>query len=299
LLQLALRDAAPDLVHVQQADFRPLYLGLAGWNGPVVVTVHGLGALETGEYPALKRIVPANVARADAVTAPSAALAQEIETVGKGLHVEVVPNAVDHDIFAPSDGAERRTAPEQLDSSEPTALATRSTDAPRLVYVGRITEFKGAADLLEALSIVREALPQTTLTMVGPVDEKFRGDLDADGVYVHDSASREQVASFMTGADLTIVPSHYEGFGLTALESLACGTPVVATNVGGLPEIVDERVGALVPPGDPGTLAAAILELQGDSERLDRMRVTAVERAARYSWDETAAEFERVYAAAR
>lgn len=288
LLKLALADASPDIVHVQQADFRQVYLSLAGWAGPVALTVHGLGALATGEYPALRTIVPAHMAHADAVTAPSTALACEIETVVTDMQVDVVPNAVDHDLFAPPN-------PETDDGASAHLATDSSSQAPTLLYVGRITLFKGADDLLRAFETVRATLPHVTLTMVGPHSDEVAIDTAMSGLTLLESVPRDAVPAHLAAADLTIVPSHYEGFGLSALESLACGTPVVATDVGGLPEIIDEQVGALVPPSDPQALAKAIVEMLEDSDSLQRRGRAGMKRAARYTWDETAAGFERIY----
>lgn len=284
LVRDALESIAPSVAHVQQADFRPLYLELSGGRIPTVITVHGLGGLETKEYPALADLIPVHLRRAAAITVPSTALREEVGRLGVDVHdLHVVPNAVDHSLFRPSD---RRAAREELDVDP---------DAPLIVCVGRITRHKGADILLEAFASIRATVPDARLALVGPWSLDTPRPAPESGVTVHDAVPHEQVATWLTAATLTVVPSLYEGFGLTALESLACGTPVVASQVGGLPEIVDDRVGALVEAGSVPDLARAVRTMIEDPERRARNSSAALERAAGYTWAASAAAFEDVY----
>ncbi|HAL29697.1 MAG TPA: hypothetical protein DCP20_03145 [Coriobacteriia bacterium] len=286
LIRRALDAERPDVVHVQQADFRPLYLRLAGATAPVVTVVHGLGGLETGEHPAMRTLVPEHLAAADAVTAPSQALLDEVRDLQPHIRrAQVIPNAVDHERFGPRDAAEARMA-----------VGLGDHAGPILLYAGRITEHKGAGDLLEAFETIHRERPDALLVMVGPwgLDAPMPG--PHSGVMVVDAVPPDTMPLWFSAATLTVVPSRYEGFGMVALESLACGTPVLAADTGGLPEVVDPRAGALAPARSPEAFAEAALELLADPRRLERMSAAGLEAAARYSWSATAAAYLALYA---
>jgi glycosyltransferase involved in cell wall biosynthesis len=286
LIRRALDAERPDVVHVQQADFRPLYLRLAGATAPVVTVVHGLGGLETGEHPAMRALLPEHLAAAAAVTAPSQALLDEARSLEPSIgRARVIPNAVDHGLFRPGDVAEARSA-----------VGLGHHTGPVLLYAGRITEHKGASDLLEAFETIRGERPDAMLVMVGPwgLDAPLPG--PDSGVMVVDATPPERMPLWFSAATLTVVPSRYEGFGLVALESLACGTPVLATDTGGLPEVVDPRAGALAPPRSPEAFARKALELLADPGARDTMSAAGLEVAARYSWSAVAAAYLALYA---
>jgi glycogen(starch) synthase len=104
------------------------------------------------------------------------------------------------------------------------------------------------------------------------------------------------LVSFYQQADVVVVPSRYEPFGLVALEAMACGRPVVASSAGGLAEIVmDSETGFLVPPGDDLRLAQRIVQVLLDHGIATRMGLAARERAESYGWDSIAARTEQIY----
>ena len=97
------------------------------------------------------------------------------------------------------------------------------------------------------------------------------------------SLETEQIACLMTSADALVMAGFYEGFGLPALESMACGTPVLAAKAGALPEVVGNG-GILFDPPDPDTLAAAMNVIDTDSSRKSLLRQRALARASEFSW---------------
>jgi glycosyltransferase involved in cell wall biosynthesis len=130
-------------------------------------------------------------------------------------------------------------------------------------FVGRLIEQKGVDVLIDAFPAIRERHPQATLVIVGdgPLRERLRARAERLGL----GASARfagwvpQARSIMPACDLVAMPSRWEGFGLTALEAMACGLPLVASDVDALPEILrDQETGLLVPPDDSRALAAAI-----------------------------------------
>lgn len=174
----------------------------------------------------------------------------------------------------------------------------------RLLCVGRLIAVKGHETLLLAFGEARRAVPDLTLDLVG--DGPLRGELEALAASLDlgesvrfrgrvDGAARE-----MERAAVVVVPSLGEGFGMVALEAAERGRPVVASAVGGLPEIVDGgRTGVLVPPGDPERLADALVELVRDPERAAGMGRAARERAlTEFSLDRCADRIDAIYRAA-
>jgi glycosyltransferase involved in cell wall biosynthesis len=133
-----------------------------------------------------------------------------------------------------------------------------------ITFVGKLTEFKGVDVLLDAARIYERELGDAVTLIIG--DGALRLQLEAqaerlglDGVHFLGHQPQPVVAEILNSADISTVPSRVEPFGLVAVEALACGTPVVATNEGGLPDFVDERVGALVDINDAAELAEAII----------------------------------------
>jgi glycosyltransferase involved in cell wall biosynthesis len=146
-------------------------------------------------------------------------------------------------------------------------------DGVRLAVVGRLIPIKGHDTLLRALAAARLELPELELEIAGSgsLDGELRAtaaSLGLDGC-VHFLGHVPGAAAVLERASIVIVPSLGEGFGMVALEAMERGRAVVASDVGGLPEIVSAgETGLLVPPGDPEALAAAIVELAGDPHRI-------------------------------
>jgi len=164
----------------------------------------------------------------------------------------------------------------------------------RLLFVGRTIPLKGIPMLLEALS----RLPaEVSAVIVGgsPEDSERRfpestaGRLGVTGrVQFVDSVPHDQLPFYFGAADVCVVPSYYESYGMVALEALACGRPVVASRVGGLSAVVDHGVnGLLVAPGSPGELADALLMLLGNENYREALGRAGVAKAQRCSWERT------------
>jgi len=173
-----------------------------------------------------------------------------------------------------------------------------------LAVVGRLIAIKGHDVLLRALASARARVPDLTLRVAGdgPLDGELRStvrDLGLDDA-VSFLGRVTPVAPVLEDAGIVVVPSFGEGFGMVALEAMERARPVIASSVGGLPEIVDDgRTGLLVPSGDVGALAAAIERLARDPDRAAAMgaagRVRAVER---FSQDRCTDRTEQLYRAA-
>jgi len=163
-----------------------------------------------------------------------------------------------------------------------------------IASVGRLEPVKGHLTLIRAAPLINDAVSQSleghTVRFLLVGDGSMRGRLVLEtarlGVsdHVHLPGHRNDVGVLLSAADLFVMPSVNEGMGLAVVEAMACGLVVVASRVGGIPEVVEDGVtGVLVPPDDPGALAAACVDLLGDPDARARMGVEGEKRArARY-----------------
>lgn len=208
--------------------------------------------------------------------------------------IEIVPPGVDPHIFSPGD----RTAARR---------ALGLGEQPTLLFVGRIQPLKGLEVAVRALSVIDD--PRAVLVVVGGpsgpqgLDELERvrslvDELDlADRVRMVAPQPHHRLAAFYRAADVCMVPSRAESFGLVALEAAACGTPVVAAAVGGLRSLVDHaRTGFLVEGRDPAAYAAYAGEILGNPVLAREMSGHAAAKAVGYRWTTTAARLRRIYA---
>jgi D-inositol-3-phosphate glycosyltransferase len=205
--------------------------------------------------------------------------------------IEIITPGVDHRVFFPSDRVAARRH-------------IGLPAGPMVLFVGRIQPLKGADLAVRALAEMADR--RATLVIVGgPSGPDGANEVTALHALVAELGvehrvrfvaprPHDQLADFYRAADVCVVPSHTESFGLVALEAAACGTPVVAANVGGLRFLVDDGVtGYLVDGREPGAYADLIdRALREDS---DVMRAQAVARSARYRWSIAAARLRRHY----
>ena len=170
-----------------------------------------------------------------------------------------------------------------------------------LLYIGRFQKSKGLDILLKALNLITQSGKQVfNLGIVGAFSTDERSYLFRNvrsGLREHiiflGTIQRQEIPAVINRSRLVVVPARYESFGLPALEAIACGVPVIAARVGGLPEIIDGTVGLLVEPGDPVALAYGISQLVRNDDFAERVRVAGPSRAKRYDWSRVASEMEQ------
>ncbi len=204
----------------------------------------------------------------------SAARKEIVRRMGvRGDRITVVPAGVDRRVFSPDSSVQR--IPGRI-------VTTASADVP----------LKGLRYLLSALRDV----PHAELVVVGRItpDSPSARILDSDlreRVTVRSGLSDMDVAALLRSAEIACVPSLYEGFALPAAEAMACGTPLVTTTAGALPEVVGEDGDCArhVPPGDAAALADALRTLLADRSERAAMSARAAARATRFTWQATAA----------
>jgi D-inositol-3-phosphate glycosyltransferase len=208
--------------------------------------------------------------------------------------VEIVPPGVDHAVFSPGSRAEARRR---------LGLSAR----PLLLFVGRIQPLKGADLALRCLAALDDNC--TELALVGGpsgadgLAELARLRVLASELGVEDRVRwvppqlHEDLVDWYRAANVCMVPSRTESFGLVALEAAACGAPVVASEVGGLRSLVDDgETGFLVSGRAAPDYAAPVDLLLADDQLADRMGRAAADRSHRYAWSMTAARLRRLYA---
>jgi len=218
---------------------------------PSVVKLHGSDINHVVKLPGARKMAAWALPKAARVVAVSRPLADEVVAMGVDRErVRVVMNGVDGDLFKPGD---RAAAREELGLP----------DGPLAVYIGNLKPEKGPLDLGRAWASVLAQVPDATLVMVG--DGPQKSELEAmtrehgERVRLIARQPLERVPLYLAAADILVLPSHTEGTPNVVLEALASGRRVVATSVGGVPDLItDDRLGALVPAKDPDALAAAI-----------------------------------------
>jgi len=219
--------------------------------------------------------VPRHWSLANAVMADSAAVAERLH----GLDAQVVYCPVELDV-------PEVPAPWPQD---------RANNGPVIGFVGRLEPRKGPLDLVQAAAKIRAGAPGARIVVVG--DDPYH----SDAAYAEQVRSADAIehipwvadgAAVMRHLDVLVAPSRQEPFGTVLAEAMAAGTPVVATRVGGLAEVVgDGETGRLVAPGNPDELAAAVLEVLRHRER---MGAAARERARRFGADAYADRVEAI-----
>ncbi len=276
------------------------------WGAPVVHSFHTLGRVKNatlvdGDQPEPPVRVAGEervVATADRLVAPTPAEARQLVELyaASPAAVRIVPPGVDHARFRPGDRAAARAA-----------LGTRARFV--IAFVGRIQPLKGADVAVRALAALaaRQDALDVELLVVGGVSgngggeparlERLAREAGVGGrVRFLPPQPHERLAEVFRAADVVLVPSYSESFGLVALEAQACGTPVVAAQVGGLVHAIgDGTTGLLVPGHDPAAFASAVAGLLASPRRLAAMGAAAARFAGAHGWDRTAARMLDIY----
>ena len=258
-------------------------------------TMHAFTAPEAiGRAARLYRRIgyPRTAKVADAIIINSESLRAEVER-----HLDVDPTklrlireAVDHELFRPGDpSAARRRLAEH-----------RGIEGPFVLFVSSLWPYKNCDGLLRAFALAKPDLDGHRLVVVGPGrDTEYVAQLRAlaqelgiaDDVVWVGGVALEETVDFYRAADVFVYPSHNETFGLTILEAMACGCPVVTSDCSAMPETAGGAA-YLAPPEDPASIASAIVRAIHDGELL---RPMGLARAAEFTWAQTAKETLEVY----
>ncbi|NJP34355.1 glycosyltransferase [Micromonospora thermarum] len=294
-------DWTPDVAHAHfwMSGLATLHAGRRT-RVPVVLTYHALGVVKKRHQGAKDTSPPGRIGYERALgRAVDRVIVQCQDEIGELVRLGVprsrmalVPSGVNQEMFRP-DGP----------------VAPRDPARPRIITVGRMVERKGFLDVVRAMP----AMPDAECVVVGgpPADQlpadAFARRLGAlaescgvaDRVKLVGAVPREEMGRWYRSADLLVAAPWYEPFGLTPLEGMACGVPVVGTDVGGISDtVVAGLTGDLVPPRDHRALGTAIRRLLADKVRRFAYATAALDRIrSRYSWKRCAEQLSAVYAA--
>jgi len=249
---------------------------------PYVVTVQGSDMFNAAKRAGIRTLTSWALKGAKKVLALSRALSEEVAGLGiPADRIAIVPNGVDTSRFIASLDVQRE---------------------PIILFVGSLIDRKGVAYLVEAFHRLSQQVPDYRLVIVGEgslknslVDLVQQRNL-TERVLFTGPQSQEQVRSWMQRARVFVLPSLEEGQGVVVLEAMACGTPCVGTQVGGIPDMLVPEVGLLVPPENAEALERAIYEVIQDPQVWERMSSASRQRAqVHYDWSRVTARITTIY----
>jgi len=255
---------------------------------PVVTTLHGTDVTLVGNDPSYLETTRYGIVESDAVTAVSASLRQTtIEQLGVQSRIDVVPNFIDPERFERARGL-------------PGARRWARSGERVLVHISNFRPVKRVLDVVAIFEQVHRKVPSRLLMIGdGPERPKVEQYCREHGICsaITFVGSLPLIEEVLVGADLFLLPSESESFGLSALEAMACEVPVIATTIGGLPEVVtDGETGYLLPVGDVSGMAAAALKLLGDEGLRQQFGAAARRRAVEvFSQDAVVARYRAIY----
>ena len=282
-----------DVLHVHYAipHATTAYLAreMLGSQHPVkvVTTLHGTDITLVGQEASFYAISKFSIERSDGVTAVSRFLRDETYRAFGCVTSElsVIPNFVNVEEYHPGSAVPRGTiAPD---------------DHKVLAHVSNFREVKRVRDVVRIFARVRKAMP-ATLIMIGDGPDRIDAENEARELDVASDVRflgrLDTVAPILAAADLFVLPSQTESFGLAALEAMACGVPVVASRVGGIPEVITDGVdGILEPPGSVEAMARRAVALLRSADEYAAMKRRALARALEFSAEVVVPQYEAYY----
>jgi L-malate glycosyltransferase len=255
----------------------------------LITTLHGTDITIVGQDPSFFPITKFSIEKSDRITAVSDYL--RVETCRafgcNGPDIEVIHNFIDPEIY---------------NRSKYPALFRNQFGQSKaiLMHVSNFRAVKRVRDVIRIYAEVNRELP-SVLVMIGDGPDRAAAEEEARILGVEDSVSflgkLDTIAPLLAAADLFLLPSQSESFGLSALEALASGVPVVGSNAGGLPEVVrDGETGTLCAVGDIPGMAAASLEILRDKKRWQEMsNLASTDARVRFARDEIVTQYESLY----
>ena len=254
---------------------------------PYVTTLHGSDVTILGNDPAYERVNTMSVVASDAITAVSQFMADEAHNgLGIEKEIHVIPNFVDHTKYQP--------APCEL-------IEAREEEAITLIHVSNFRPVKRVEDIVYSMCVLTKKVPNARLILVGDGPDRRRVEKLVDKLGLKKNIRmmgfRSDVPEILRCADALVMASETESAPLTILEAMSSGLPIVATEVGGIPEQVEEGVnGFLVPVKRPDAIAEAVLKLNADINLQMKMgensRKTVLEK---YTVDKVLDQYMKVY----
>ena len=287
-----------DLLHVHYAIPHSVSALLArqmlaarGRKLPFVTTLHGTDITLVGLDRSYLPITRFAIEESDGVTSISQYLKEKTLAEFQIKNpIEVIPNFVNCDVYKP------------LDDRAAARARYAAAGEKILIHLSNFRPVKRVTDVVKVFAKVVERVP-ARLLLVGDGPDRSSAEWLAHGLGIQERVSflgkQESVNELLPVADLMLMPSELESFGLAALEAMACLVPTIGTRVGGVPELIEDGVtGRLLPVGDTDAMANAAVELLSDSERLDEMgRAGRASAQARYCASRIIPLYEKYYEA--
>ncbi|MCS6990347.1 MAG: N-acetyl-alpha-D-glucosaminyl L-malate synthase BshA [Chitinophagales bacterium] len=273
--------------HAATAFMAQQVLKAQGLFLPYITTLHGTDITLVGRDATYASVMTFSINQSNGVTAVSQWLRQEtLNNFAITRSIEVIPNFVDLRRFRKSPKEHFRRA-----------IAPRGEKI--LLHTSNFRKVKRTGDVVEIFYRISKQMP-ARLLLVGDGPERQQAEQRCRELGISDQVvflgKLDPVEDVLAISDLFLLPSETESFGLAALEAMACHVPVIATKVGGLPEIVlDGQTGYLCAVGDIGDMAAKALSLLGDESRLKQFRAQAAAQAERYDMHLIVPRYEAYY----
>ncbi|MCP5098843.1 MAG: glycosyltransferase family 4 protein [Chloroflexi bacterium] len=288
----AIEQFQPDVIHAHHVWITPYIASETGL--PYVISCHGTDLMGFKNGPRYREYALTAAQKASSIIAISHQVQDDamstyqmpknkVPLIGNGFgtnHFKLLPHVTKESVLAEFD--------------------LTGGDKPLISFVGKFTNFKGIDVLLKAAAIYEERFPGVKTVLVGHGDlwdemHDLQKELGLKGVHFLGHQPQDILARIYNAADVSIVPSRIEPFGLVAVEALACGTPVIATNAGGLPDFINEEVGALVPVDDPESLAQAIIyEIENNTKQTKGVYANKYAYKS-YTWEKQVAKMVTLY----
>jgi len=287
-----------DLLHVHYAipHAYAAYMGKKmledeGIKIPMITTLHGTDITLVGSHPFYKKAVQFSINHSEYVTAVSQSLKEDTERLFDiTSNIQVIPNFIDRDKI------NFKNVPCEKGQIAP-------DDQLIITHISNFRPLKRIMDILKTFKKVSEKL-NVKLLMVGDGPEKERAMRYCRAQSMEDSVlflgRSNQIDEILCFSDLFLLPSEQESFGLAALEAMVHGVPVVCSNVGGLPEVIEEGVsGYLCPLGDVDAMANRAIHILEDPERHKRFKRQAYESSKKFDIDKVITHYESLYQKAK
>jgi N-acetyl-alpha-D-glucosaminyl L-malate synthase BshA len=254
----------------------------------VITTLHGTDITIVGQDPSFHQITKFSIERSDRLTAVSEFLRRETYSAFgcTECDVGVIHNFIDPNVYNRS--------------AHPPLLRKQVGEGPILMHISNFRRVKRVRDVVGIFAAVNKEIP-SWLVMVGDGPDRPEAEDETRRLGIEDRVhflgKIDNVAPLLACADLFLLPTSSESFGLSALEALASGVPVVGTNAGGMPEVVrNGETGYLCEVGDVAGMGAAALSILSDKKKWEAMsELGAADARARFSLDEIVSRYEHLY----
>jgi N-acetyl-alpha-D-glucosaminyl L-malate synthase BshA len=273
--------------HASAAYFAREIVRKKGIQIPYITTLHGTDITLVGKNKTYEPVVTFSIDESDAITAVSANLKDETyANFNISKTIQVIPNFVDTNKFRPNEKPhfKKMLAPD---------------GEPILAHVSNFRKVKSVEDVILIFEQVRKTLP-SKLLMIGDGPERQTAEDLCRHLRISNDVrflgKQERMDEILSITDLFLLPSQYESFGLSALEAMACGVPVISTNAGGLPEVNEHGVtGYLADVGDIETMSSYSIELLKNPELLGRFKQDAIAHAITFDKANIIPQYEALY----